>query len=283
MTELDRGRHPANGLLFLSSAGNYQFKVMAANSDGVWTEKAADISLEVNTFTKQIYLRNLFSSGGGSALIIWKISVFQIQSRERKLARLINEKTDELKKANDELQHLANSDGLTKVGNRRFFEEFLISEWSRAQRSGSEISLMRLDIDYFKLFNDTYGHQAGDNCLQQLAVALKESTRRPTDFVARFGGEEFAVILGETDLLGAENIANQILDNVRKLEIPHSGSKNFDTVTVSIGVVTTFVGTQMSEIDLIKAADQALYEAKESGRNCVVSKDLTFEFCEFPG
>lgn len=260
--------------------GNYQFRVIAANSDGVWNEEGATIQIELRPF---FYQTTWFKvSGILSAclllLIIWNISVYQLEARERKLARMVEEKTEELKKANEQLQHLANSDGLTKVGNRRLFEDFLANEWNRAIRSKTEISLILLDIDHFKLFNDTYGHYTGDDCLKKVATALKEVIHRPADLVARFGGEEFAIILGGTNLTGAINVAEQAIDKVNKLQIPHSASKTDEHITISIGVATTFVIRGMSETDLIKAADKALYQAKENGRNQIVSNDLSLNF-----
>ena len=134
------------------------------------------------------------------------------------------ERTAELAKANENLQNLANSDGLTKIGNRRRFESFLRNEWHRAVRAKSEISLILIDIDHFKLFNDTYGHQAGDECLQRVAAALADTIKRPTDLAARFGGEEFALILGGTDSTGALTIAEHAVENVKAMMIRHSSS-----------------------------------------------------------
>lgn len=262
--------------------GIYQFRVIAANSDGIWNESGATIQLGLRPFfyqTKLFILTCVFIAAV-LLLIIWKISVHQLEARERKLAKLVHEKTEELRKANEELQHLANSDGLTAVGNRRLFEEFLQAEWHRAIRFKTEISLILLDIDHFKLFNDTYGHQMGDECLKKVAEALKATIHRPTDLLARFGGEEFAIILGGTDLEGAVNIAQQAVENVKNLKIPHCKSQTSENVTISVGVATTFVTVGMTEAELIKAADDALYRAKENGRNQIISKDMALSFEE---
>lgn len=264
--------------------GNYQFLVKAANSDGVWNEQGTSISMEFKPFfyqTKLFYLVCILSACV-FLLIVWKVSVYQLESRERKLAKMVAEKTNELKKANEELQHLANSDGLTNVGNRRLFEDFLTKEWNRVIRSKTEISLILIDIDHFKLFNDTYGHQAGDDCLKKVADVLKETIHRPTDLIARFGGEEFAIILSGTDLQGATNVAEQAVENVRNLNIPHRTSKTAEHLTISVGIATTFVAFGMVEAQLIKTADTALYEAKEKGRNQIISKDMTLNFIESP-
>lgn len=257
--------------------GNYVFKVKAANSDGIWNEEGASLNVELKPFFYQTlwFYFLCFLSAGAGLFIVWKVSVNRLEARERKLAKLVDEKTEELRKANEELKHLANSDGLTTVGNRRRFEDFLADEWHRAIRFKTEISLVLLDIDHFKLYNDTYGHQAGDDCLKKVAAALRETIHRPTDLLARFGGEEFAIVLGGTDLEGALNIAEQAMENVKKLQIAHSKSQTCEHLTVSIGVATTFVTFGMSESELIKAADEALYQAKANGRSRIVSKDLT--------
>ena len=256
--------------------GNYRFFVKAANSDGIWNEEGASLNLQLNPFfyqTKAFYLLCL-AVGTLCLFLVWQFSVYQLKTHQRKLAKLVNEKTAELKKANDELHHLANSDGLTRIGNRRRFEKFLADEWHRAVRFKTEISLVMLDIDHFKLYNDTYGHQAGDDCLQKVAEALAETIKRPTDLVARFGGEEFAIILGGTDAEGAINIAELAMENIKNLKIPHSNSKTNEYLTISIGVATAFAKFDLTETDLIKAADKSLYRAKENGRNQINSFDF---------
>lgn len=255
--------------------GSYRFLVKAANSDGVWNQNGAVLEIRMKPF---FYQTVWFKLIGGIALMfvlfaVWKLSILQLKRRERKLTGIVARRTEELNKVNEELQALANSDGLTKIGNRRRFEEFLTNEWHRASRSRTEISLILVDIDHFKQFNDTYGHLEGDRCLQKVAKSLADTIKRPTDFVARFGGEEFAIILGGTDSDGAMAIAGQVLENVQNLEIIHSSSETTGRITISIGVATTFVRTEMSEADLIKAADTALYKAKENGRNQIVSFD----------
>jgi diguanylate cyclase (GGDEF)-like protein len=253
--------------------GKYRFLVKAANSDGVWNETGASLELELKPYfyqTKAFYILCTLAAAL-FLFIIWKISVYQLESRERKLAKLVDEQTEELKKANEELKQLANFDKLTTIGNRRLFEDFLTNEWHRAIRFKTELSLILLDIDHFKLFNDTYGHQSGDECLKKVAEALSQTIHRPTDLVARFGGEEFAIILGGTDLNGAINIAEQAVENVKNLQIRHGKSKTSEFLTISVGVATTFVKFGMQEAELIKLADKALYQAKENGRNQIVS------------
>jgi diguanylate cyclase (GGDEF)-like protein len=253
--------------------GHYTFRVTAANSDNIWNDKGAELALELQPF---FYQTRWFTSLAGLVAIlvmvaVWKASVHQFQAREQQLASLVAEKTEALRAANEELQHLANFDGLTAIGNRRLFEEFLATEWRRAIRFKTPIALVLLDIDHFKLFNDTHGHHAGDECLKRVAAALKDTVHRPTDLLARFGGEEFAIVLGGTDLAGALTIAEHAVDRINALAIPHQGSPTVPRVTVSVGVTAMHVPVGLAETELIKAADAALYRAKAEGRNRIVS------------
>lgn len=174
---------------------------------------------------------------------------------------------EQLQEANRELHRLASLDGLTGVANRRRFDEFLQREWRRMAREKKPLSLILFDIDYFKLYNDTYGHLAGDLCLQQVAAAVNNTLKRPADFVARYGGEEFVAILPDTDIDGAVGIAEQIQAAVKALAIPHSRSNISDRLTISIGVATIVPSADCSPSMLVAAADQALYQAKAAGRD----------------
>lgn len=255
--------------------GTYNFRVMAANSDGVWSEQGAGMAIELQPhfYQTRLFVFSCIFAAAIILLIVWKTSVHQLEARERKLERLVAERTSELAEANEALKTLANSDGLTKIGNRRRFESFLSDEWHRAVRFRTEISLVLIDIDHFKQYNDTYGHQAGDECLQKVAESLAETIKRPTDLVARFGGEEFAIILGGTDAAGALTITEQGIDNIKQLNIPHDGSETGSTLTVSAGIATMMPKLDSSETDLIKAADRALYCAKKNGRNRIYVND----------
>jgi diguanylate cyclase (GGDEF)-like protein len=252
--------------------GTYRFRVTAANSDNLWNDTGATLTLELQPFFYETRLFQMLSALGAALLLlgIWKVSVYQLESRERTLARLVDEKTDALQRANDELQLLAHSDGLTAVANRRRFEGFLADEWRRAIRFKTSISLVLIDIDHFKRFNDTYGHLAGDQCLQRVAAALRDSTRRPTDLLARIGGEEFAIVLGGTDAAGARLIAETAMAKVDALGIPHRDSPTSGQLTVSIGVASTVPSLGMAEADFMQAADAALYRAKAAGRHRIV-------------
>ncbi len=172
----------------------------------------------------------------------------------------------ELKVKNIQLEQLATIDGLTKVSNRRKFDEIMNAEWTRLSREKKPLSLMMCDVDHFKKYNDTYGHQMGDNCLIKVAEALKKSIHRPADTIARYGGEEFAIILPKTDTDGAEHIAKDIIENVNQCNIPHNRSQH-KKVSISIGVASVIPNSSDSYTSLIKKADEALYHAKENGRN----------------
>jgi diguanylate cyclase (GGDEF)-like protein len=174
-----------------------------------------------------------------------------------------------LEQANAALLRLASQDGLTGIANRRQLDEHLEREWNRSLRHQTVLGLVLVDIDYFKNFNDTYGHQAGDECLRQVAMALEESVRRPGDLAARYGGEEFAVVLQGADLQGALTVAESLRAAVAALEIAHSASSVADVVTISAGAASMVpaIGTTVAE--LVSAADRALYQAKDAGRNQV--------------
>lgn len=174
-----------------------------------------------------------------------------------------------LEKTNKKLESLARIDELTQIANRRVFDETLRKEWQRMQRSHLPIALLMIDIDFFKSYNDSYGHAQGDKCLKQVAKAISSCTHRSHDLTARYGGEEFGCILPETDLKGAATIADFILSAVRDCIIPHEQSKTASIVTVSIGCFCMIPGSKDKYSVLITEADQLLYKSKASGRNRV--------------
>ena len=171
-----------------------------------------------------------------------------------------------LKAQSDLLRQMVFIDGLTGVANRRCFDERLRTEWRRAARDGSPLSLLMLDVDHFKRFNDRYGHQLGDDCLRRVASAIKGGLLRPGDLVARYGGEEFACILPGTDFEGALAVGAGIEHIVRGLQIEHADSDVSGTVTVSIGVSTSLPDRDANPARLLALADAQLYRAKHSGR-----------------
>jgi diguanylate cyclase (GGDEF)-like protein len=179
----------------------------------------------------------------------------------------------ELQNARKKLRHLAVTDSLTDLSNRRHFDEILQSELNRLSRLHHPLSLIMLDVDFFKNFNDIYGHVVGDSCLKRVACTIKESLHRVADFPARYGGEEFACILPNTELIGAVAIAEQIRVNIENLKIPHQGSTISQYVTASLGVFT-IAGYFKSMSEIIELADKQLYKAKENGRNQISFEEL---------
>ena len=165
------------------------------------------------------------------------------------------------------LRKMATIDGLTGVANRQRFDEQLELEWAQSGRDGESLSLLMIDVDFFKRYNDHYGHQAGDECLRRVGNALKQGGRRPYDFVARYGGEEFVVMLPKTDMHGAMHVANQVLEAIQALNIEHLASDVKPVVTASIGIATLHAASQNSPFILVSQADMALYQAKKTGRN----------------
>jgi diguanylate cyclase (GGDEF)-like protein/PAS domain S-box-containing protein len=176
----------------------------------------------------------------------------------------------QLKEANQKLHRLATIDGLTQVANRRCFDAYLTAEWRRMTREQAPLSLILCDIDYFKLYNDTYGHPAGDTCLRQVATAIRNTLKRPADLVARYGGEEFAIVLPNTNKRGMMWIAQSMRRAVKRLNISHQASSISHQVTLSLGGATIVPTSTDSLKQLIDAADRALYQAKTEGRDRAV-------------
>ncbi|WP_013324013.1 GGDEF domain-containing response regulator [Gloeothece verrucosa] len=176
-----------------------------------------------------------------------------------------------------ELQRLARVDGLTGVANRLCFDETLAKEWQRCRREQEPLSLILCDVDYFKKYNDTYGHLKGDECLIEIAKAISRAVKRPTDLVARYGGEEFVIILGNTATEGAITVAKVIQEKVQQLKIPHQTAKDKNYITLSIGVASVIPYPKLSPKILIASADRALYEAKEQGRDCLIIGNCLLE------
>ena len=187
----------------------------------------------------------------------------------RPMISTIRRETEQLVGLNQTLDRLSSLDGLTGIANRRYYDDYLNREWLRGVREGTGLSVVFIDVDHFKLFNDTYGHQGGDDCLRKVAAELQCTLKRPTDLVARYGGEEFAVILPQTDENGAFEVAEQIRKAIENLHINHVSSPVSPWVTVSMGVASLNVCQEGRQDTLLAAADQALYQAKFSGRNQV--------------
>lgn len=249
--------------------GKYTFEVRAANSDGVWSDVGATLAVEVLPFFYQTrwFAGACVAGLVGLALGVGVVRVHRLKANARRLAELVSERTLQLEAANARLEELATRDALTGLANRRRFQDFLTQEWQRSRRTGAPLALVLLDVDFFKMFNDTHGHPGGDECLRRVAEVLRTTVNRATDLPARYGGEEFAVVLSDTNREGARVVAEAIRSRVEALAIAHGASAAGPNVTVSLGIaVATGTGTSSAE-DLIASADQALYRAKAEGRN----------------
>lgn len=197
-------------------------------------------------------------------ILISKVKVFmELYSQKEK----IKQQAAALEEANSMLRNLSYIDGLTQIPNRRNFDEILDKEWKNAIREKSHISLILIDIDFFKNYNDLYGHDEGDECLKKVAKCLAATVQRPRDLVARYGGEEFVAVLPNTGQHEAEMIAKKMIENISKLQIEHRKSSVSSYVTLSEGIATLEPTVEMNKEEMIKKADLALYKAKEMGRN----------------
>jgi len=196
------------------------------------------------------------------------IYIYSIVRRSRIIENIVEKKTKALSQANRDLKKFSRTDALTGISNRGFFDEFFKKELSHAVRNKSLLSLILIDIDHFKLYNDTYGHVKGDECLKKVAATLKGLVRRPHDLVARYGGEEFVLLLPNTE--NSQYMAEKCRKAIEDLQIAHGSSQNSSVVTISAGVYTIFPSKETSCELIIKTADKALYKAKEKGRNQVV-------------
>ena len=189
------------------------------------------------------------------------------------LQRELQAEQTRLDQLNRRLDELAHHDHLTRLANRRYFFEHFQQEWNRHLRHAAPLSLVIIDVDDFKAYNDTYGHQAGDDCLRQIAETLADTARRAGDFVARLGGEEFVALLARTDAEDACRLAEKLRWRVEQMAVPHSASRVADVVTISAGAATTIPAQEYRLEDLLRRADEALYEAKAAGRNRVICRN----------
>jgi diguanylate cyclase (GGDEF)-like protein len=190
-----------------------------------------------------------------------------LRSRERELTSIVEQRTVELQMANEQLKRLSSTDGLTGLANRRTFDEFLSREWSRLRRSEEPLSVLLVDVDHFKILNDTEGHQQGDHCLVEIGKVMRCMAKRETDLVARYGGEEFAIVLPATNTADAMQFAESVRQAILGLRLNNPQSPVLPLLTISIGVGTEEHGGAGSVEEFLAAVDRALYAAKRSGRN----------------
>lgn len=206
--------------------------------------------------------------GLGSSITLIIVGLIERQERLAFLQELlVAHQTVELDRLNRALDKMSREDPLTSLANRRAFDDALSREWERARREQQSIALLYMDVDFFKLYNDTYGHNIGDVCLRRVGQTLKQALRRPADLAARYGGEEFVVLLPNTNADGAIDVAQRIIKHVDALALPHSRSKAASHVTLSIGITFTIPQKQQTLTEFLAKADAALYKAKEHGRH----------------
>ncbi len=196
----------------------------------------------------------------------WRNRILIVRARE--LEALVAERTAQLRQANRDLAEMATHDALTGIANYRCFEEFFQREWRVALREQSPLSILMVDVDSFKAYNDLYGHQAGDHCLKQVSDEMAAVIGRPGDLVARYGGDEFIAVLARTDRQAALGLARKLRQRVKALAIPHLGSFSGARVSVSVGLYSDIPRGQVEPAAFVRAADNALYRAKQR-RDCV--------------
>lgn len=248
--------------------GRYVFRVRAANHHGSWSEQAAVLNVTITPpFWQTTWFRlavAMLVLGGLWSLYHWRIR--RLTRHQARLEQLVTARTVELEESNRKLEALSQTDGLTGVSNRRGFDLALEAEWRRAARTGQPLALSMLDVDYFKKYNDRYGHLAGDATLRDVARLITEHGRRSSDLVARYGGEEFALLSVATPGADAIGVAQAICSELARLKLPHDASP-FGHVTISIGVAVLVPTDQSRPEQLVRLADEALYRAKQRGRN----------------
>ena len=213
-------------------------------------------------------------AAGGDDYLLKPISEIVLAAKIRAMQRIIQMRqsllvlTRKLDAANQELKRLTSLDGLTGIANRRHFDSVLLQEWRRSMRQGEELSILMCDIDFFKMYNDSFGHQSGDECLRRIAQTLTLTMDRGGDLLARYGGEEFVAVLPGTSLNGATLVAEQMRQAISQLAMVHPGTP-FAHVTASFGVASAIAMPETDPMDVVGAADLALYKAKHEGRNRV--------------
>jgi diguanylate cyclase (GGDEF)-like protein len=246
----------------------------------------SDIGLEIYFSGKKFFINSeriqildlLFSTYDTS--LQQKHELEQINMELRDVTHQLEESNRMLEAANRKLQKLSYLDGLTGIPNRRFFDESLNNEWRRCAREKQPLALLLIDIDWFKRYNDRYGHQEGDCCLQHVAKALEKELKRGGDLVARYGGEEFVALLPNTSKEGALKVAQKMCNRIEELEIAHTRSETSDFLTISIGAASLVPEVELPSSILVGTADKAMYTAKRKGRNTVILKEVATRECK---
>lgn len=220
------------------------------------------LSLHVLRGLSNVDWASIFYYYFGASLICLKMAHFQ-----NGFSRKVFEQEKVIQEKNQRLAELANRDSLTGLPNRRFFDDAIVAEWARHQRTGKSLAVLYVDVDHFKQFNDHYGHQHGDECLHKVGQAIHTALFRTSDLAARYGGEEFVVLLPDIDSAGAVEVAARILESIANMNIPHARSQSSDRVAACIGIGVMAPQRASDHKVLLEHADKALYQAKHSGRN----------------
>jgi len=249
--------------------GDYEFRAAACNNDGVWSTQDATFAFtilphwyETRAFRLLVPIALLLLLAGA-----YRVRVWRVRANERALLREVGLRTQELRSANAELRRLASLDGLTRIGNRGAFEQGLARAWEDHRERGAPLTVLLCDIDVFKAYNDSCGHQAGDAALIRVAGAMAQLVRSADDLAARYGGEELALLLSDCDARAAAEVAQRLLEAVRSLAIEHRASNVAPWVTVSVGHATLVPHVGQSSEVIVRLADEALYRAKAQGRD----------------
>ncbi|MGB5445357.1 MAG: sensor domain-containing diguanylate cyclase [Psychromonas sp.] len=237
----------------------------AALGDDFGIKAGSGIKSVINAEIEKFYLEYPCNSPDEVRWFMMRVTTFAIQGAKRYV--ISHQNITERKLAEEAVLKLSRIDGLTNIPNRRYFDEFLDNEWLRCLRLGLPISLAIIDLDHFKMLNDTYGHQRGDECLKSVAGVLQRFANRPSDICARYGGEEFAIVYGSTSLEQAKVPISKLLDEIFLLNIANKNSPTSPCLTASIGLATIYPEQENKMSELIKKADKALYWAKQNGRN----------------
>jgi diguanylate cyclase (GGDEF)-like protein len=247
----------------------------AASGDKLAHKAAQGIRQVIRSEVDAFYLEYPCHSKVEKRWFTMRVNPFEIGSSHFYV--ISHQNITERKLAEEKVLKQSLVDGLTQIPNRRQFDEFLNREWRRCTRVKLPVTLVLIDIDHFKLFNDTYGHQAGDECLQKIGAVLLSFAKRPGDLCARYGGEEFSIVFGNTNAGESLKIVKKVLDAIRGLKIPHMNSPTLPIVTASAGLKTVIPGSRDNEKSLIEAADLLLYKAKNGGRNQIMAESDPIE------
>ncbi|MDX1318889.1 MAG: diguanylate cyclase [Oceanospirillum sp.] len=242
----------------INDVGGRNLQLVVAPSEGYMNERKSELAYAV-------MMAGLMITGLVAAYLR------MLSKRSFEIETVAEQRNHALQEANKQLAHLSQTDGLTQIANRRFFDDSFVQEWKRTKREKQPISLVLFDLDFFKQYNDQYGHLQGDECLRSIAELVASVINRPGDLFARFGGEEFILLLPNTPEAGALKIADQCRELVESLSIPHHKSSISEVVTISVGVCSMIPESGTTEHDMLDLTDQALYCAKDRGRNRVVS------------